>query len=138
MDPREFKKSYESLKDDFRDAGANPQSFELKGCRNCGSCMFCTGCDFCYRCNYCEKCEGCSECTHCVRCSRSHTSAYCTDCDNCINSKYLDQCESCSDCTYCFGCVGLSRKDFHILNEPYGRNEYFRIVEKLKKQLRSK
>lgn len=39
-------------------------------------------------------------------------------------------------CTYCFGCVGLSNKDFHILNEPYARREYFAIVARLNKDLR--
>ena len=41
----------------------------------------------------------------------------------------------CSDCTYCFGCVGLVGKDFHILNEPYGRTEYFAMVSTLSRDL---
>jgi hypothetical protein len=27
--------------------------------------------------------------------------------------------------------VGLVKRDFHILNEPYDRQEYFRLVAKL-------
>jgi hypothetical protein len=41
----------------------------------------------------------------------------------------------CNGCTYCFGCVGLARRDFHILNEPYDRKTYFEIVGKLSKEL---
>jgi hypothetical protein len=41
----------------------------------------------------------------------------------------------CSGCTYCFGCVGLSRKDFHILNQPYDRSTYFKITSKLTRDL---
>jgi hypothetical protein len=45
-------------------------------------------------------------------------------------------CRDCTECNYCFGCVGLSRKDFHILNEKYSRADYFRIVGALTKTLR--
>jgi hypothetical protein len=41
-----------------------------------------------------------------------------------------------TNCTYCFGCVGLSGKDFHILNEPYGRSEYFSIARRLERELK--
>jgi hypothetical protein len=38
-------------------------------------------------------------------------------------------------CSYCFGCVDLSNKDFHILNEPYDRKTYFAITRALAKAL---
>ena len=40
-----------------------------------------------------------------------------------------------ADCTYCFGCVGLSKKDFHILNVGFSRQEYFELTKRLKKEL---
>jgi hypothetical protein len=55
--------------------------------------------------------------------------------ENCTQSAYLVLCRNLSDCTYCFGCVGLQRKDFHILNVPFDRKEYFKIVGRLKKEL---
>jgi hypothetical protein len=135
MDVREFERALTELKSAYRQADENPSSFQVKNCRHCGSCMFCEGCDSCYRCNYCEGCTTCSNCTHCVDCENCHSSAYCTDCSNCIGSKYLENCEHCADCNYCFGCVGLSKKDFHILNERYDRSTYFEIVAKLKKAM---
>lgn len=135
MDPREFLAALEELRDDHEAAGENPQSFNLKDCRNCAACMFSNGCEDCYRCTYCNDCASCSNSTHCSDCTGCHSSAYCTSCANCIGSKYLEYCESCADCNYCFGCVGLSKKDFHILNEPYDRNTYFKIVEKLRLEL---
>jgi hypothetical protein len=36
---------------------------------------------------------------------------------------------------YCFGCAGLSGKEFHILNEPYPKSEYFIITQKLMREL---
>ena len=43
--------------------------------------------------------------------------------------------QDCSSCTYCFGCVGLVRKEFHILNEPYDRKTYFKLVKALMAEL---
>jgi hypothetical protein len=45
-------------------------------------------------------------------------------------------CKDMSECNYCFGCVGLSRKDFHILNVKYSRSDYFKLVNQLKKAFR--
>lgn len=138
VDAREFQRALAELKSQYRSAGENPQSFQLEDCRHCGSCMFCKGCVSCYRCTHCVDCDSCSHSSHCVRCTNCHSCAYCVDSVNCIGSKYLELCESCSDCTYCFGCVGLSKKDFHILNEPYDRNTYFKVVEQLKRALKLK
>ncbi|AKF85427.1 hypothetical protein MFUL124B02_12280 [Myxococcus fulvus 124B02] len=44
-------------------------------------------------------------------------------------------CRNLQDCNYCFGCVGLAKKDFHILNVPFPRTEYFKVVGKLRKEL---
>jgi hypothetical protein len=53
-----------------------------------------------------------------------------------VASAYLVRSVGCSGCTYCFGCVGLSRKDFHILNVPYERQEYFAKIAELRRMLR--
>jgi hypothetical protein len=60
---------------------------------------------------------------------------HCVDCENCSTSSYAVRSFGLAGCTYCFGCVGLSNKDFHILNEPYPRKEYFAIVGRLTKEL---
>jgi hypothetical protein len=41
-----------------------------------------------------------------------------------------------SNCVYCFGCVGLSGREFHILNKPYSRKDYFEITARLSRDLR--
>ena len=55
--------------------------------------------------------------------------------ENCANSAYVYFSRNLSDCTYCFGCVGLAKKDFHILNVAFNRTEYFELVHKLKREL---
>lgn len=41
----------------------------------------------------------------------------------------------CTQSSYLFGCVGLHKKDFHILNEPYDRQTYFATVARLSREL---
>ncbi len=135
LDVRTFQKTLADLKAQHSGAHENPQSFQVKDCRSCTACMFCTSCTGCYRCTYCTRSELCSECTHCTACESCHASSYCVQSARCVGSKYLEHCESCADCTYCFGCVGLSKKDFHILNQPYDKKTYFIVVAKLKKAL---
>jgi hypothetical protein len=55
--------------------------------------------------------------------------------ENCTSSAYVVLSRNLQDCNYCFGCVGLAKKDFHILNVPFPRTEYFKVVGRLKKEL---
>jgi hypothetical protein len=48
------------------------------------------------------------------------------------NTEYLDYCKSSSNL---FGCVGLKNKQYCILNKQYGKEEYFEMVEKIKKHM---
>ena len=47
----------------------------------------------------------------------------------CKNVFYSDNCRGCSDC---FGCVGLSKKQYCILNTQYSKEEYAELIEKIK------
>jgi uncharacterized metal-binding protein len=70
-----------------------------------------------------------------VDCVGCHDCAYCVRTENGTRSNYLVLSRNCSECSYCFGCVGLSKKDFHILNVKHSRSEYFRIVKSLQAEL---
>ena len=132
---REFMEELARLTKGFSTEPGNPGSYACTGCTRCSACMFCKDCDSCYACNYCVRCELCTNCSHCVDSKNCQGSAYCVQSEHCTNSAYLYLCRNLSDCTYCFGCVGLNRKDFHILNEPFDRKTYFQIVARLKKEL---
>ena len=66
---------------------------------------------------------------------RPQQGQHCKACRRCTRSAYLEHCQDCSDCEYCFGCVGLDKKAFHILNDPYDRQAYFTLVSQLSRQL---
>ena len=61
--------------------------------------------------------------------------SHCVASERCAQSSYLVRSVDCTGCTYCFGCVGLVRKDFHILNKPYDRSAYFALTARLAREL---
>lgn len=135
LSQREFLDVFGRLTKSFATDPGNPGSYACEGCERCANCMFCRDCDSCYQCTHCVRCELCNNCTHCVECKSCHASAYCLQSESCTGSAYLVLCRNLSDCNYCFGCVGLSKKDFHILNEPFSRKEYFEVTGKLRQAL---
>jgi hypothetical protein len=57
-------------------------------------------------------------------------------CNHCYTSdNNLEYCAECMSCSDCFACVGLRKKQYHILNKPYPKEEYFKMVEKIKKHM---
>ncbi|MDY0000092.1 MAG: caib/baif family protein [Polyangia bacterium] len=110
---------------------SNLASFQCEDCLGCASCMFCQRCESCFHCTHCLDCASCSSCTHCRNCQRCHECAYCLESVRCHGSAYLTLCQDCVDSTYCYGCVGLVKKEFHILNLRYPRKDYFEITTSL-------
>lgn len=101
-------------------------------CTDVRSSTFCVDCRDCFRCTHCTGCVGCSHATHCHNCDAVHASSHCESSVRCTESHQLVACEDCTRCVYCFGCVGLVNAEFHILNEPVPRKEYFDRLEALK------
>jgi len=136
MDPKDFQKKLAELEHAFATDPVNNNSHNVKGCTRCTNCVFCEDSDRCYRCSYCRDCIDSTNLTHCRECTACHHLANSVQCNACTSSAYLIMSRDCTECNYCFGCVGLSRKDFHILNEKFSRSDYFRIVGQLTKTLR--
>lgn len=136
LTPSEFEKRLRKLKEG---GGAlereNPGSYACDDCQSCADCTFCTRSRNLRNCHYSNDCQRCSESSHCDRCVDCHALSHGIECTRCTGGAYLVLCTDCHGCTYCFGCVGLARKDFHILNEPYERTEYFRVTKRLEQEL---
>jgi hypothetical protein len=126
----------------FRKLVSGAARAENVGCLVCERCERCSECTFCVesrtlaRCHYCEACADCTDSSHCVRCNGCLACQHCVESERCTGSAYLVRSVGCSGCTYCFGCVGLARRDFHILNEPYDRATYFATASRLARELR--
>jgi hypothetical protein len=128
----EFVREYERLVAGHKTSGANIGCVEVKDCTFCIDCVFCERCERCKRSSYATGCVDSidlTQCQDCVRCAQTRFSERCVDC---LDSSYLAYCIACSKCEYCFGCVGLSQKEFHILNQKVSRSEYFRRLKELK------
>jgi hypothetical protein len=69
----------------------------------------------------------------CVSGHNSYSVKFSSDCwPNCKNLEYCIGLFSSSDC---FGCFGLKKKQYCILNKQYKKEEYFELVEKIKKHM---
>jgi hypothetical protein len=122
-------------------------------------------CEDCYG-DYCKDCKGCYDCFDCENCEDCLYLDRCMQCKDCADAFYIHQGELCYDCMsvahvygvensfwilnsrdcrygyclhsceHCFGCTNLKHKKFHILNEKFSEDEYFRrrdeIIEELK------
>lgn len=135
LDAAAFERRYRELLGGLRTPAENPGSIECVGCNGCQDSTFCRDSRDLCRCHYCVRCTLCTDCSHC---RGSHALVACThavDSESSLRSAYIVRSVSVSDCTYLFGCVGLSRKDFHILNEPYERAAYFETTRRLMHEL---
>ncbi len=62
----------------------------------------------------------------------------CNFCYFCLQSSDLEFCECVNASEFCFGCISLHRKKYYILNQPYSKEEYFKITAEIKADLRAR
>ena len=88
--------------------------------------------------------KDCWDCTHIQDCQNCYNlmSAF-----NCYNVDSTWWAVDSSDCAYgfcvlssqnCYGCVYLKRKQYHILNKPYQKEEYFKKIAEIEADLRAR
>lgn len=107
------------------------------GCKNCYLVFASSNNEDCMYTTYLQRCkdvvdcffifdsELCYESVDCYNCYQVQHSQYC---QNCRDSYLLYDCKSCSDC---FGCVSLTNKQYHIFNQPYSKEEYFKKLAEI-------
>ncbi len=88
-------------------------------------------------------------CKDCVDITHTHNSELCyqtSSCDRGYNCNFVFWSESCTNCEYCyclmncsdcFMCTNLRGKKYHILNEPYEKDAYFKKITEIKEQLKN-
>lgn len=132
----EFEARYRELLARHGEQQGNEHSVNCVSCKGCRSCTFCRHSQYLVRCHYCVECEQCTDCSHCRACRALMSCHHCIDTESSMGCSYLVRCAAMAQCTYCFGCVGLSHKDYHILNQPYDRSAYFALSQELMRKLR--
>jgi len=131
----EFEAQFRALLEGAEKLSDNVGCVQCEKCEGCQHCTFCKDSIRLSRCQYCVKCTDCSDSSHCRACEGCTGCVHCVESKRCVSSAYVIRSVGLTHCTYCFGCVGLSRKDFHILNKPYDRRTYFALTAKLTKEL---
>ena len=103
---------------------------------------------------YATKCE---ECVNIYNCYNMKTTCdgfsldrgeLCTECDtsfetyNCAYTTYVatatysQYCDQCFYVDYCFGCIGLKRQKYMILNKRYSKEDYEKMIIKIKEHMK--
>ena len=52
-----------------------------------------------------------------------------------VKSQDIEYCHHSHNCKHSFGCVGLRNTDYSILNKQYTKEEYYKMLEKIKKHM---
>ncbi|MBW2454201.1 MAG: hypothetical protein JRI68_06815 [Deltaproteobacteria bacterium] len=135
MNRQEYERTFRELLRAHNERAGNDRCIECTDCERCSDCTFCSRSHHLVRCHYCVATTGSIDSIHCHESRDLVSCTHCNQCERCAQSAYLERSVDCADCSYCFGCVGLSGKEFHILNEPYDRSTYFKLTAQLAKQL---
>lgn len=135
MNARKFEAAFRDLLSGAAGESVNVGCLACQKCERCSQSTFCAASRGLTRCHYCTACSDCTDSAHCLRCVGCLACQHCVDSERCLGCAYLVRCVGCSACTYCFGCVGLARRDFHILNQPYDRAAYFEMTSRLLREL---
>ena len=135
MNRAEFEAAFASLVEERAGSTENTGCIACERCERCVNCTFCKGSTGLVRCHYCTESASLFDCTHCHKSRDLLACNHCVACERCTRSSYVVRSVDCDGCTYCFGCVGLSKKDFHILNRPYDKSSYFALTSKLMREL---
>jgi hypothetical protein len=135
MDAAQFERELADLLGSLK-SGANEACVECSDCSSCIRSTFCRNSQQLVGCHYCVKCSHCTDCSHCHASTRLVGCHHCVASNDCTSSRYVVRSSGLSNCVYCFGCVGLSGREFHILNRPHSRKDYFEITGRLTEALR--
>ena len=115
----------------------------LNNDKNCYQCYFIEDSEnsrYCFRGRAKETIDSagvldCEKCVLEVQTGMDYNNLCCLYTNNCRYCSYLDNCEECDNC---FGCVGLRKKKYCILNKQYTEEEYKKIIEKIKADMKER
>ena len=97
--------------------------------------------DGCYV-HFCNESKNLYDCSHQNRSELCYeimssgnldNSIFCYGCWFCNNLEY---CELVYNSHDCFGCIGINHVEYHILNQAYSKEEYFKKVAEIKAQMK--
>jgi len=132
--PRENLINANSVNSEYTNLAADNKDcymlFESSNNERCNHCYWMQLSKDCLDCAFVNNSELCYEVFVAYNCYKLFFSKECRDC---TDSYFLQDCVGCSNC---FGCMGLRNKQYHIFNKPYLKEEYLKILEEKKEQIK--
>ncbi len=126
--------------------GKSNESSYGENIHNCKSTYWGFDSKYLHDCSYvyhCDESKDLLDCSHlgwselCYQIMSGGNLNNCMFCYGCWGSHNLEYCELVYSSNDCFMCVGLNHKKYHILNEPYSREDYAQKVEEIKAEMRA-
>jgi len=105
---------------------------------HCKNCYLIYIADFCENVLYSEMLGYNKDSMDCTMLGGSELCYGDISCGQCYNTFFSEDCRYCRDvyfskscvgCSNCFGCINLRKKDYHIFNKPYSKEEYEKKIE---------
>ena len=97
------------------------------------------------RCNHCYWMQKSKDCLDCAFVNDSELCYEVFVAWNCYKLFFSKECRDCTDSYFlrdciglsnCYSCVGLRNKQYHIFNKPYSKEEYSKILEEKREQIK--
>lgn len=114
---------------------------------NTKNCYFCFDAKEAEDCVYCDRPFGAKDCVDTANLFRNSELCYqvmssielhnANFCYLCWYGHDLEYAMYCFNSSHLFGCISLSRKEYYILNKPYGKEEWHKKVAEIKDQMRA-
>lgn len=64
--------------------------------------------------------------------------SHCVSSIVCWTCSFMDYCILCFNSNNCFGCTGMRKKDYHILNKAYSKEDYKKLRDAIVAEMKSK
>ncbi len=107
---------------------------------NCKNCYFIFNSEYDEDCMYCKLADHCRDCVDSTNIFHSELCYECVNVENCYRLFFSDDCKTCRDSVFlrfCRGvsnsifCYGLEQKQYHIFNQPYSKEDFFKKLQDL-------
>jgi hypothetical protein len=133
--PRDALISSNSVNSEYTNLAADNKDcymlFESSNNERCNHCYWMQLSKDCLDCAFVNNSELCYEVFVAYNCYKLFFSK---ECRECVDSYFLQDCVGCSNC---YGCVGLRKKQYCLFNKPHSKEEYLKILEEKKNQIKA-
>ena len=108
------------------------ESYDVHDCQDSGYLLESQKLKDCYDVSVLENSE------LCYQIANSYILNNCNFCNFCMNCSDSEFCECLIASEFCFGCISLHHKKYYILNQPYSKEEYFKVTAEIKVDLKAR